>query len=49
MTQLIYELKWNDYFCQKSHNCYSYALNIIPKRRATKCQKKIAKSVCLTA
>ena len=51
MTQLIYEpSKWNeDIFIRKSHNCYSYALNIIQKRRATKCQKKNnkKKSVCL--
>ena len=51
MTQLIYEpSKWNDdIFIRKSHNCYSYALNMIEKRRAKRCQKKTLKKgyICL--
>ena len=32
--------KWNsNKYIKKSHNCYAYALNLIDKKRATKCKK----------
>ena len=41
MNQIIYEPhKWNDnIFIRKSHNCYSYALNIIEKKKINECKK----------
>lgn len=34
--------KWNnDFYIKKSHNCYSYAFNIIDKKRALECKKKL--------
>lgn len=51
MSHIIYEpSKWNDdIFIRKSHNCYSYALDLIERKRAKKCQKIISKknSICL--
>jgi len=52
MTELRYEPdKWNqNIFIRKSHNCYSYALNLIEVKRTSKCKKKKTvskKNICL--
>ena len=51
MTELKYEPnKWNqDINIRKSHNCYSYALNIIESKRASICTKRrsVKKNYCL--
>lgn len=46
MEQIIYEpQKWNDdIFIRKSHNCYSYALNIIEKKRINECKQQLKKT-----
>lgn len=46
MEQIIYEpQKWNDdIFIRKSHNCYSYALNIIEKKRINECKQQLKKN-----
>jgi len=39
--------KWNsNKYIKKSHNCYAYALNLIDKKRATKCKKMKTKKNC---
>ena len=50
MTQLIYEpSKWNDdIFIRKSHNCYSYALNIIQKEGLKMSKENFKKRIYLS-